>query len=214
MAVPSLRCLAFAAILAGVAGLSAVAQPLATNTGDLKIRRVNVSGEKLARALEQVEQGKLVRMTPSAFEKLLKEARSGRDVSQPSSAVTEARYRAKYVGGPVGESSLEGSAEWAIRRVPGAGPELPLPGFQLAVRQAKWSDGHDAVLYKLPGDPDARLHLPEGETRTLNLDWSAQASRNPAKFNLSCICRQLRWRHSIWNCPPGSCQSPRRAKHS
>src|SRR5262245_47375927 len=123
------RLAAFLTLLAGLTGLSAVAQTGETGIDSLSIRRVNLSGEKLASALKNVEDGSLVRMSPADFDRLLVEARSDSLSVRPAPAVVEARYRAKYAAGPDGAGAFVGTAEWAVRRPLGSQPEVALEGL-------------------------------------------------------------------------------------
>ena len=80
-------------------------------------------------------------------------------------------------------SHLLGTAEWAVRSNSLSHPgELRLEGLQLALRQAKWSDGQDAVLYKSANDTQPYLHVPDSGNRALNLEWSARGLPSLAKF--------------------------------
>lgn len=180
------RCLARAgallALLSGIAGLSALAQSSVTGLDDFPIHRVTLTENKLANSWKQVEQGTLVRMSPAEFDRLLGEARLGRRAMRAAPSVVEGRYRAKYQVAAGGEGSLVGTAEWSIRRPPSGSSEVMLEGLQLALRQAKWSDGEDAVLYRLPSDPNPYLHLPEGESHTLNLEWSGRGLPEPGEM--------------------------------
>jgi hypothetical protein len=181
MTVPYVRSAAFFVLLTGLTGLSAVAQSGGTGTDAFSVRRVTLSGERLASALKEAEEGSLIRMLPAEFDRLLVQARSDSPSQHPTPAAIEGRYRAKFTADPDGAGSLQGTAELLLRRPSNASPVLALDGLQLAIRQAKWSDGKDAVLYKMPGDPHPSLYVPEGESRTLNLEWTAGGIPEPGE---------------------------------
>jgi hypothetical protein len=181
MTFPYVRSVAFLGLLAGLAGLTAIAQPGGTGADGSPVRRVTLSGEKLASALKKLDDGSLIRMSPAEFDRLLIQTRSDSSSNHPMTAVIEGRYRAKFVAGADGAGSLQGTAEWSLRRSSNASPVAALDGLQLAIRQAKWSDGLDAVLYKLPGDSHPSLYVPDGESRTLNLEWTARGIPEPGE---------------------------------
>lgn len=165
-------------LLAGLAGLSALGQPADPPAPEPAVKPLKLSADQAPAALARVEEGALVRLTPEDFDRLA--ARRPADPAR-GPVLREARYRAKYEPDPAGDGSLKGTAEWSVRH-PGPGPaELRLPGLQLALRQAKWSDGQDAVLYKAPGAAHPAVHVPSAGDRSLILEWTARGLPEPGE---------------------------------
>ena len=79
-----------------------------------------------------------------------------------------------------GEPRLTGTGEWVVRS-PGPGAALPLPTGFSPLRQAKWSDGRDAVLFKPQRDGQPQLVTPMAGDLALNLDWSARGVAEPGE---------------------------------
>lgn len=158
----------------GLLAVSAAGQDSVPDRGPAAIRRMTLSPDQVPGALERVKQGTLIRLPAAEFDRL---ARGSNLAREP--VLVESRYRARFVAGA--EPFIEGTAEWVIRS-PNAGPTtLSLPGCQAAIRQARWSDGQAAVLYKLPADSHPSLRVPAGGDRTLNLDWSARGLPEPGE---------------------------------
>jgi hypothetical protein len=173
--------LALTVVFGGV-WLAARGQPAAPKDRETApFRRVPLSESQLAAALAKVEDGTLVRLSPGDFDRLVREAAAHRPTGdQP--VIVEARYRARCAPEGDGEASLIGTAEWRVRH-PGSAPtSLPLGEFQLAVRQAKWSDGTDAILYKASGATEPRLHVATHGDSSLNLEWSARGLMEPGEI--------------------------------
>src|SRR5262249_32247875 len=173
--------LALTVVFGGV-WVAAQGQPPAPKDRDAApFRRVPLSESQVAAALAKVDDGTLVRLSPSDFDRLVREAAAHRPAGdQP--VIVEARYRAKCAPEGDGEANLIGTAEWRVRH-PGSTPaSLALGDFQLAVRQAKWSDGTDAILYKASGATEPRLHASAHGDSSLNLDWSARGLMEPGEI--------------------------------
>lgn len=161
--------------------LVAVVCPLvigqALPVADGPVQFVDLPAEKTSTALAEVEQGTLIRMPAAEFAKLVSKAERP---NGDKPAILAARYRAKLVV-EQGEANLIGTAEWSLRNSSIDPAMLTLDGMQLALKQAKWTDGQDAVLFKPSPDQPPRLLVPPGADRSLNLEWSARGSQEPAE---------------------------------
>ncbi len=173
------RRLAPVALLFGVAALIAVGQPAGPPNDGLPYKIVPLGGDRVNEVLAQVESGTLVRLAAGDFDRLVRRANRP---DRPT--LISAHYRAKLVP-DAGELNLIGTAEWIVRPAGTEPTIMSLDQFQLALRQAKWSDGQDAVLFKRPDSP-VRLVVPAGADRSLNLEWSARGVPEPgeARFDL------------------------------
>lgn len=181
MNLPKTATVTFVVLFAGAICWSALAQGNRATDDKPTIRRVKLSGDKLAEIQKQIDDGSLVRLPAFEFDRLLAEAGAGRVTNLTPPLLVETRYRAKYAGSDDGESSLSGTAEWLIRRPASSSSELPLDAMQLALRSAKWSDGQDAAVYRLAGDPRSFLHVPGSNPGALNLEWSARGLPEPGE---------------------------------
>ena len=173
------RFIVFVLLILGL-GLTVLAQsgPDAPSS-DLRSKSALIEKADLAEALLQVERGTLVQLSPRDFQAF--QASKTRDPDRLRPKVIVANYRARFVAEANGEAYLSGSAEWKVRRPPSSPAVIALDGLQIAVRQAKWSDGLDAILYKRMPDSPTRLYVPEGDERALHLEWSTRGINEPGE---------------------------------
>ncbi len=151
-------------------------EPSEPPTDPWPIRRVLIPPEQLPREMERLKQGVLRQMPRADFEDLvLRATRASATKEVPR--LTEARYRARLT-----EGGLEGSGQWKVLH---AGPRkglLPLQqgvsGFNLALRQVRIMDNHDALLADFDGRTPALLIEGPGE-HTVILEWSARGEARP-----------------------------------
>lgn len=165
-----------AGLLAALFAVGVAAQPARPGGAALPYRLVALSPDGIPAALGKVEQGTLVRLAAADFDRL---TRPGKATATPGAALLATRYRGRVTldgGDPV----LSGTGEWVVRG-PGPGAALHLPALLTPVRQAKWSDGRDAVLFKPPRDDRPRLVVPAAGDLSLNLDWSARGLAEPGE---------------------------------
>ena len=157
-------------LFGAVVVLSASGQPpTPTRLSQPEIHRTPLTPAEVPAALARVADGTLVRMSPVEFDRLLLNSKN----VGPRPQLIEARYRARFAA-EHGENNLIGTAEWSVRQPASGAGRLELPGLQLPLRQAKWSDGQEAVLYKGSADTNPMLFVPTGGDRALNLEWSAR----------------------------------------
>ncbi len=172
------RFIVFGLLILGLSRLTVLAQT-ESDTHD-RSKPVWIEKVELASALLLVERGSLVQLSPQDFQAL--QTATVRRPNRLLPKVIAARYRARYVGEVNGEANLSGTAEWVVRRPPTSSAVIPLDGLQIALRQAKWSDGNDAILYKRSPDSLTRLYVPEGDERALNLEWSTRGINEPGEI--------------------------------
>ena len=156
----------------------------APETGDVAgdpfpIQRVTLSANEVSDALGKVDRGTLVRMPSEDFDRLLDSARRRARAERIRPHLVEARYKARLQPGPPDEAGLVGTAEWKVRHAGEAGSGMSLDAFRLALSRAKWSDGQDAVLYKLPDAGGSHLFVPGPGDRSLLFDWSCRGVAEP-----------------------------------
>jgi hypothetical protein len=165
---------AAAGLVAALLAVGVAAQPRESPAAT-PFRMVPLSPDGIPAALAEVEQGTLVRLAATDFDRLVRAASKG----DPAAALLTTRYRAR-VTFDGGEPRLTGTGEWVVRS-PGPRAALRLPAALSPLRQAKWSDGRDAVLFKSPRDDQPRLVAPAAGDLALNLDWSARGFVEPGE---------------------------------
>ena len=161
-----------AGLLAAMLAVGVAAQP---GDAPAPFRLVALDQNGVPAALAQVEQGTLVRLSATEFDRLVETAAK----PEPAAALLTTRYRAKATLG-AGEPRLTGTGEWIVRS-PAAGAALRMPAAITPLRQAKWSDGRPAVLFKTPRVDQTRLVAPAAGDLALNLDWSARGFAEPGE---------------------------------
>ncbi len=148
------------------------------------IRRVLLPQDRIAAELERARQGTLVRLQRTDFEQRVRRAADAARGPVDVPRLVDVRYHAKLLGDGFDENSLTGSAEWKIvHSGPGAGL-LPLDALQIALKDARWTDGRSALIGALEPRPQAGLALlVEGPGRhSLLLDWSARGVPEPGEL--------------------------------
>jgi hypothetical protein len=142
------------------------------------IRRILLSAEEVAAALKKAKEGALVRLPRDGFEALLRNAAQVQSVSAVPRLI-EAHYRARLQNAP-GAAALVGTAEWKIAHKGKEPALLNLEPLQIALRQARWSDGKPALLGLFDPHAPARLTLlVEPGERSLVFEWSARSVPQP-----------------------------------
>src|SRR5262245_39285293 len=181
MRIPPFRIALAAALLLGCTWLAAQGVP--TTSRELpaeSFRREPLAEDQVAAVLARAEHGTLVRLSVDEFDRIVRNAATGKS-AESGPVLVEARYRAKCIAGTGSDTNLVGTAEWRIRHTSNSPASLELDPLQIALRQAKWSDGVDAVVYKSAGDANARLHIPGQGNWSLNLEWSARGLPEPGE---------------------------------
>jgi hypothetical protein len=148
------------------------------------IRRVLLPEDRLAAELERARQGALVRLRRSDFEQRVRKAAAAARAPAETPRLVDARYRAKLLSDGLDENSLTGSAEWKIVH---SGPSvglLQLDALELALKDARWTDGRSALIGFLEPRPQAGLALliDEPGRHSLLLDWSARGVPAPGEL--------------------------------
>jgi hypothetical protein len=142
------------------------------------IRRILLSTEELGAALKKAREGALVRLPREEFEALVRNAAQAQFVSSVPRLI-EAHYRAHLQNAP-GPAALAGTAEWKIAYKGKEPALLDLEPLQIALRQARWSDGKPALLGLFdPRAPGRLTLLVEPGERSLVLEWSARSVLQP-----------------------------------
>src|SRR5262245_38617118 len=157
MRIPPFRIALAAALLLGCTWLAAQGVP--TTSRELpaeSFRREPLAEDQVAAVLARAEHGTLVRLSVDEFDRIVRNAATGKS-AESGPVLVEARYRAKCIAGTGSDTNLVGTAEWRIRHTSNSPASLELDPLQIALRQAKWSDGVDAVVYKSAGAAKARL---------------------------------------------------------
>jgi hypothetical protein len=142
------------------------------------IRRILLSTEQVAAALQKAKEGALVRLPRQEFEALVRNAAQVQSVSAVPRLI-EAHYRARLQN-PGGAAALVGTGEWKIAHNGKEPALLSLEPLQIALRQARWSDGKPALLGLFDPHAPARLTLlVEPGEHSLVLEWSARGVPQP-----------------------------------
>jgi hypothetical protein len=153
------------------------------------LRRIELTPAQVLAEMKRTGQGRLLQLPRAEFEDLLRRAAAAAESRKPP-RLLETRYSARLTNAgslPAGngavEAHLEGSARWKLLNSGGPGAALlPLPHFNLAVKQPRLGKGEaplrDALLGDLDGKNFALLVDQPGE-QTLALDWSARGEVGP-----------------------------------
>ena len=160
--------------------------PAATDDNSLgdpfPIRRVLLPKDRLAAELERARQGTLVRLSRKTSNSAC--AKPLRTFQSEAPRLVDVHYRAKLLKDGLEENSLTGSAEWKIVHQ-GPGPALlPLDSLQIAIKQARWTDGRTAIVGFLDPRPQSGLALlvEEPGQHSLLVDWSARGLPEPGEL--------------------------------
>src|SRR5262245_10475897 len=122
-------------LLAGRADEPATPSAPGDNGSDdpFRIQRVLLTPDRLGEELKRVENGTLVRLPRTDFERRVRLAAAAKATAIEPPRLVEAHYRAKLLSDSLEENSIVGSAEWKIVHLgPGAGL-LPLDALHVAL---------------------------------------------------------------------------------
>ena len=86
----------------------------ATLADPFPIRRLLLSGDRLAKELERVKQGVLVQLPVAEFEERVRAAAKAQKVAREEPRLLEMHYRAQLLNTSLEDNGLTGTAEWKI----------------------------------------------------------------------------------------------------
>ncbi len=156
----------------------------ATLADPFPIRRLLLSGDRLAKELERVKQGVLVQLPVAEFEERVRAAAKAQKVAREEPRLLEMHYRAQLLNTSLEDNGLTGTAEWKIHPGGSSPAILPVDGMQLAVQRPRWSDNRVGVFSGLDVQNPNRfgLLLEQPSDSRLVFDWSARGIPTPVEL--------------------------------
>jgi hypothetical protein len=138
----------------------------------LPLRRVLLAPERVPQELELVRQGTLIQLTRADFEERIRQARQASEAIKTPPRLLAARYRARLE-----ENALVGCSYWQVSNPTPLGGILPLPSFNLAVREIQVGK-RPAIL----GDLDGKglgLLVDSSNQMEVAIKWTARGEPTP-----------------------------------
>jgi hypothetical protein len=176
--------LAVPALVVGLALLAAAAGSLPTPRAGAEapgpaaptempaIRRVLLTADRLADALDQTRQGILRALPRAEFEEKVNRAARALEAARHPPKLAEARYRARLA-----DAALVGTGQWKVAYA-GPGPGLlPLQPLNIALRQPRF-ENRDALIADFDGKVPSLL-LQETGDHAVAIEWSARGEERP-----------------------------------
>ncbi len=136
------------------------------------MKRVWLSPDRLARELDRIKPGVLVKMPLGEFEELVRQAAKAEAARKDPPRLVEAHYHAELA-----DNALVGSCQWKIVQTAAAPGLLPLTPLNLALREPRFENG-DALIADFDGhDPSLLVETPGDHSASAA--WSARAEARP-----------------------------------
>jgi hypothetical protein len=133
----------------------------------LPLKRVQIPAERAPAEIQRSAPKRWVQMPRADFEELVQRAALGADAARKQPQLIEARYRAHLV-----DNALVGSGQWKVLHAGAGNAVLPLPSFNLALRQPRF-ENQNALIADLDGKALGLLLEQPGE-HSVALEWSAR----------------------------------------
>jgi hypothetical protein len=140
------------------------------------IRRIRTTEAQLPEVLKQFDAGPLVRLPRGEFEARVREAGRAMADARNLPRIVDTRFQASLVGG-----DLVGTAELVIVNASTTSHFLPLDPLKLALGQATWGDGREAVLGVPTGATAAGVWVDRPGRQSLKFGWSLAGITEPGE---------------------------------
>ncbi len=140
------------------------------------IRRLRGAESRLPEMLKELEPGPVVRLPRSEFESRVRAAGRAEAQRKNGPRVVDATYTAELDG-----VDLTGTAELGVLNASGAHAFLPLDPLRLAVRDATWVSGGEAVLAVPPGATAPAVWVERDGRSVLRFRWSLTGTTEPGE---------------------------------
>ena len=150
-----------------VAGPAAALAPDAPIADPFPIIRLRTDEAHVSELLKQLKPGPLVLLSRSDFEGRVRAAGRAAADAKIQPRISDVRIRATLTGG-----DLVGTAELDVTNPAPTARFLPLDPLRIALAQAAWGDGKEAVAGIPSSGGTAALWVDRPGLQTLKLDWS------------------------------------------
>src|SRR5262249_10829457 len=139
----------------------------------IPIQRVLVAPNRVAAELQRARQRVIRQMPRAEFECLVRRAARTSRAANEFPRLLEARYR-----GSLEDGAIVGTSEWIVENPPGSTGVLPLPSFNLALRQAQLGNS-GAIIGDWDGKTAGLLIAQPGK-HVVSMVWSVRSDSGPS----------------------------------